>query len=128
MLGSHQIVGPFTPRGDGNEFVDLGGSDSCDVIVGPFTPRGDGNRLAIGYKGVRREGVAGSFTTKRSRISTAAPSLNFALRQAAATLRREEGREDHMGVPPAYAGMIPALLTIAKSCSERSKSIDSICT
>ena len=40
-------------------------------------PRGDGNRLAIGHKGVGRERVVGLFTSKRSRISTAAPSRNF---------------------------------------------------
>ena len=43
----------------------------------PPPPRGDGNRLAIGHKGVGRERVVGLFTSKRSRISTAAPSRNF---------------------------------------------------
>lgn len=50
--------------------------------------------------------IVGPFTPKRSRISTAAHPVIITLRQAAAALRREEGRGDHAGVLPAYAGMI----------------------
>ena len=107
------IVGLFTPRGDGNtptpmrtrftilsncwtphpergrkpKFVLPGSHGIRWQIVGLFTPRGDGNRLAIGHKGVGRERVVGSFTPKRSRAFTAAPSRIFTLRQSAAALR-----------------------------------------
>ena len=72
-----RIVGLFAPRGDGNFPHRSHLYILIRPIVGLFTPRGDGNRLAIGHKGVGRERVVGLFTSKRSRISTAAPSRNF---------------------------------------------------
>ncbi|CKN06903.1 Uncharacterised protein [Mycobacterium tuberculosis] len=42
-----EVVGPKTPRGDGN-WIALTGLALILVVVGPKTPRGDGNQVSNG--------------------------------------------------------------------------------